>query len=147
MCFFLDFRSRCTVTSGDDIPHSSNARDLGIILGASASVRGSVQHPVFSVMRGDWGAVWGLRTHKPASPPDCVGPGVQTCKILGCFLIDPFGPCEKTLRQICKRGHVTSWNNRSIVFAALWLVTPAIGHVYYSHTTSDHCLKSYYKRS
>ena len=31
--FFIDFRSRCPVTSGDVIPHSSNARDLGIILG------------------------------------------------------------------------------------------------------------------
>ena len=29
---------------------------------------------------------------------------------------------EKTLRQICKWGHVTRQKNRSIVFAALWLV-------------------------
>ena len=58
-------------------------------------------------MQGDWGAVWGSRTHKLACPLDCEGPGVQTCKILCCFLIGPFGSREKALRQICKLGHVT----------------------------------------
>ena len=46
------------VTSSLLPPH---ARDLGTLWGVAASVRGSIQHPVFSTlwppMRGDWGAV------------------------------------------------------------------------------------------
>ena len=48
-------------------------KDPGISLGVAVSVRGSIQHPVFSnlwpPMRGDWGAVWGSRTRKLTLSP------------------------------------------------------------------------------
>ena len=58
--------------------------------GASASIRGSIQHPVFSVMRGDWGAVWGSRTHKLTLSTRRRRVWCPNRQILCCFLIGPF---------------------------------------------------------
>ena len=95
---FIDFRSRCFVTSGDVITPPSHARDLGTLWGVAASVRGSIQHNVFSdiwpPMRGDWGAVWGSRTHKLTLSPRLRRVWGPHKKLVGCFLIGRNGSRE-----------------------------------------------------
>ena len=116
-------------------PH---ARDLGTLWGVAASVRGSIQHPVFSnlwpPMRGDWGAVWGSRTHK-LTPCMYVPSYECVCSLPHArnpvrWLVER-GHVNKVMTYPMLMRHVTLSNNSPIVSLALWLVTPVISHVHY----------------
>ena len=92
--------------------HSSlPMRGIWDALGVAASVRGSIQHDVFSdklpPMRGDWGAVWGSRTHKLTLSPRLRRAWSSHRPILGCFLIGPFGSRE----QINDVSYANEWRD------------------------------------
>ena len=105
----------------------SHARDLGTLWGIAASVRGSIQHHVFSnlwpPMRGDWGAVWGSRTHKLTLSPRLRRVWGSHRPIVCCFLIGRNGSSEQ-IDDVSNDSEVRHpKNNSPIVFSALWLVT------------------------
>ena len=112
-CVFIDFRFHRHVTSGDVIHPPFPCEGSGNTLGGAAFVRGSIQHPVFSnlwpPMRGDWGAVWGLRTHKLTS---CTYVSSYECV---CSL-----PHAKELRA--------DWS-REVTWTTWWRIPMLISHV------------------
>ena len=116
-------------------PSSLPMRGIWEHFGGAASVRGVIQHPVFSnlwpPMRGDWGAVWGSRTHKLTS---CTYGSSYECV---CSL--PHGSREFLWPYM---GIVTSiWSHDLYAwfwlvpknFAALWLAVAWSSPIYYSN--------------
>ena len=113
---------------------SSNARDLGTVWVASASVRGSIQHPVFRIYcyscEGT-GAQFEVHARTNyLSQLDCEGPGVKTSKSFAAFWLVEMGHVNKLMTYPMLMRHVTK-NNSPIVFSALWLVTTYGSHPYY----------------
>ena len=119
-------------------PSSLPMRGIWEHFGGAASVRGFIQHPVFfeSMATHARGLGRSLRfTHAQTN-------FMHVWVFLWMRLF--FTPCQGAARWLVETGHVnklmtypmlmshvTLKNNTPIVFAALWLVTDIVGHVYY----------------
>ena len=115
--------------------------------GVSASVRGSIQHPVFSVMRADWGAVWGSRAHNLTPSTRLWRAWCPNRQIFGCSLIGRNGSRE----QIDGVSHANETrdpqNSSPIVFSEVWLVRTHMSHAYYWYFLLFDSGRAVYKRS
>ena len=131
---------------------SGDARGLGLLFLVCASAVGLRGNRLIA-MRGTWGVVC-RSAHVPTIPFTWLRRAKAWAQLrmrptttpLGVFLRMPmfFTPCSLSACWLVERGHVnklmtyrmlmshvTLSNNRSIVFAALWLVTDWSSHVYY----------------
>ena len=143
------------LTSGDVITPPSPCEGSGNTLGVAASVRGTIQHDVFSdklpPMRGNWGAVWGSHTHKLTLSPRLRRAWSSHRSILGCFLIGPFGSreqiddvsyaneCRDPLKQYpyCLSRALIGYSPRRPYILLICFLSTLLSMVEWSHSCCD----------
>ena len=105
-----------------------NAGDLGSILAVCACAYDPIHVTAQGKSIGEnCACVLTLCTYVPSY--ECEGPGEQLG--FAAFWLVEMGHVNKVMTCPMLMRHVTLSNNSSIVFLALWLVTPVISHVYY----------------